>query len=164
MDLRKISKGSVNSALEKAKHYRLLNDPGNAESICRDILQVDPNNDQAIGLLILALSDQFHEGTGQVAEAKSWVEKLSSKYDRSYCHGLVCERAAKAILASHRPGSQQDAHDWIREAMEHFDQAERAATDEGNDDPILRWNACARLIDKHHLTPPVEESFRPYSD
>lgn len=164
MELRKITAASIETALDKAKHYRLLNDPDNAESICRDVLATEPNNDQAIALLILALTDQFGEGSARIGEAKTLVPKLASEYDRSYYHGLVCERAAKSVLATHRPGSQDDAYDWLREAMDHFDRAQRAATDDRNDDPVLRWNACARLIEKHHLQPRASDSFRPYDD
>lgn len=164
MQLRKISKASVPAALEKAKHYRFLNDPANAESICRDVLDVDPGNQSAIALLVLALTDQFAGGSADIAEAKSQIAKLSSEYERNYFSGLVCERVGKTILASHRPGSQHDAFDWFQQAMQQFDRAEQLATDDGNDDPILRWNSCARLIHKHHLTPHPEESFRPYGD
>ncbi len=164
MELRKISKASVPSALDKAKHYRLLNDPANAESICRDILDVDPGNQNAIALLVLALTDQFDGGSADIAEAKSHVAKVASEYERSYCSGLVCERAGKTILATHRPGAQHDAFEWFQQAMQHFDHAEQLATDDANDDPILRWNSCARLILKHHLTPNPEEAFRPYGD
>ena len=36
------SKDAVPAALAKAERYRLLNEPGEAESICLDVLQIDP--------------------------------------------------------------------------------------------------------------------------
>lgn len=164
MEIRKISKSSVALALDKAKHYRLLNDPTNAESICRDILDVDPGNQLALSSLILALTDQFHAGSERIAEAKSLVNQLHSEYDRQYHRGLICERAGKTTLAAHRPGCQHEAYEWFQEAMQCFDRAEKLSTDDHNDDPILRWNSCARLIQKHRLTARADESFRPYGD
>ncbi len=45
--LKKISKDGVARAVERAEHYRLLNDPEQAESICLDILAVDEDNRRA---------------------------------------------------------------------------------------------------------------------
>ncbi len=56
--LKTISKEAVPQALEKAERYRLLNEPGLAESICQDVLLVDPHNQKAIVMLILALTDR----------------------------------------------------------------------------------------------------------
>ena len=54
-----ISKDSIPKALERAEHYRLLNEPWQAESICRDILIVEPDNHDAVLNLLLAITDQF---------------------------------------------------------------------------------------------------------
>jgi len=45
--------------LTKAERYRLLNEPEEAESICRDILDVDPTHEAALVNFLLALTDQF---------------------------------------------------------------------------------------------------------
>jgi hypothetical protein len=42
--LKPISHDSVANALAKAERYRLLNEPNEAESICHDILQIEPDN------------------------------------------------------------------------------------------------------------------------
>src|SRR5687768_15181480 len=55
MTLKKMHADAVPAALKKAEHYRLLNEPMQAESICRDILEVDPGHKQAIITLVLAL-------------------------------------------------------------------------------------------------------------
>ena len=53
--LKPISIAGVPAALQKAERYRLLNDSPAAESICLDILAVDPNNQAAIITLVLAI-------------------------------------------------------------------------------------------------------------
>ena len=58
-ELKKLSREGIPAAMEKMKRYRLLNEPENAESICRDILAVEPGHrDAKIGLL-LCITDQF---------------------------------------------------------------------------------------------------------
>src|SRR5207248_11695595 len=56
-ELKSLSKEAIPAALEKAERYRLLNEPGEAESICLDILKADPENQQAIITLLLALTE-----------------------------------------------------------------------------------------------------------
>jgi len=65
--LKKISPHGIERALEKVDRYRLLNEPGDAESICLDILEVDPANQRALAALLLARTDQFQHGRGTVA-------------------------------------------------------------------------------------------------
>jgi hypothetical protein len=43
-ELKSLHKDAIPAALGKAERYRLLNEPGEAESICLDILHVDPEN------------------------------------------------------------------------------------------------------------------------
>ena len=59
LKLKSISKGGVAEAISKAELYRYLNEPGEAESICRDILAVEPSNQATLRLLGLAITDQF---------------------------------------------------------------------------------------------------------
>jgi hypothetical protein len=59
-----ISTDAVAKAVEKAEHYRLLNDPEQAESICLDVLAVAPDHQIALRVLLLAMTDQF--GTPRV--------------------------------------------------------------------------------------------------
>ena len=59
LELQPISAAAVPRAVAKAKHYRLLNEPAEAESICRDVLSAQPDNDQVMVVLLLALTDQF---------------------------------------------------------------------------------------------------------
>jgi len=63
-ELKQLHKDAIPAALEKAERYRLLNEPGEAESICLDVLTVNPDNQRAIIVLLLALTDRFDKGYG----------------------------------------------------------------------------------------------------
>jgi hypothetical protein len=146
-ELKALPKESVAAALEKAERYRLLNEPWEAGSICRDILEADPENQGARIVLLLSLTDQFRtSGNAKALErAREVVEGLSGEYERAYYSGIICERKAKAILARSSPGSGPLTYDWLRRAMEWYEKAE-ALRPPGNDDAVLRWNTCARMI------------------
>ena len=118
---------------------------------------------RALVLLILARTDRFARddaGTG-VESAREPLHKLESEYERHYYSGLICERWAKAILRRGRMGAGPKVYEWLREAMSHYEKAE-SGRPAGNDDPLLRWNACARLImSDDQIAPEPEESFHP---
>jgi len=144
-ELKTISKSGVAEALAKAKHYRYLNQAEEAESICRDVVAVDPENQMALRLLGLAITDQF---TGAMSdrhsEAQNCFEKLSSPYERSYYMGILYERRAKAQMrAGHRAHSLRAS---FEKAMQCFEEAEKVRP-QGNDDALLRWNRCLRLLE-----------------
>ena len=161
-DLKKIHPDAIPQALEKANFYRLLNEPGAAESICLDVLEIDPENQQALITLLTALTDRFNKGYAVGAtKARDVLPRLKDNYQRSYYAGLISERQAKARLSQGGPGSSHDAYEHLREAMAFFEQAE-ACRPEGNDDSILRWNACARMIMQNHLSPRASEGGEPY--
>ena len=140
-------------ALAKAERYRLLNEPGEAESICLDILAVDPDNQEALITLLLALTDQFdHEPTSRVAEAwrrgRAAARRLRARLLRRH-HPRAAREGAAARTA---PGCGPRVYEWLREAMDWYERAE-ADPPGANDDALLRWNACARLIMRdHHLS------------
>lgn len=148
-ELKVISKDSVEDALRKAERYRLLNEAWQAESICRDVLRVEPNNQRAISTLVLALTDQFRtEGGQRMEEARTLLQHLESDYARCYYAGIVCERRGMAQLNRNAVGSGYIAYDWLRQAMQWYEKAEQLSSD-GNDEAILRWNTCARVLDRH---------------
>jgi hypothetical protein len=150
-ELKQLHKEAIPSALEKAERYRLLNEPGEAESICLDVLTVDPDNQRAIIVLLLALTDRFDKGYGvSETQTKELLTSMRSDYDRAYYSGIVAERRAKTKLRQHTPGCRFQAYDLLREAMDWFEKAEplRPA---GHDDAILRWNTCARIIQQNKL-------------
>jgi hypothetical protein len=148
-------------ALAKAERYRLLNEPSEAESICRDVLEVDAANQEAIATLILALTEQFSEHPRVFGEAADLAAHLGDDYERAYYTGIVWERRAKAHLAHDGPVLGPVIYDWLHEAMTWFERAE-AIRSVGNDDALLRWNACARLIMRdHRLVPGRDEPMEP---
>jgi hypothetical protein len=161
-DLKALSPDAVPRALEKAERYRLLSEPGEAESICLDVLEVEPSNQEALVTMILALTDQFDTGVAvAVGRAKTAIERLEDAYARAYYSGIVAERRAKAELRYATRGAGPRAYEWLREAMDWYEKAE-AIRPQGNDDPVLRWNACARLLMRDpHLVPAVEERAEP---
>jgi hypothetical protein len=152
-ELKSLHKEAVPAALEKAKHYRLLNEPGAAESICLDILETDPDNQEAIVLLVLAMSDRFATGYA-VGDSRiqDYLAQIADEYKRAYYTGIVYERRAKAALKKEMPGSDSTAFELFRQAMNWFEKAE-AIRPAGNDDAILRWNGCARIIMRNKLEP-----------
>jgi len=157
--LKPISHDSVDGALAKAERYRLLNEPHEAESICRDILEVDPANREARISLILALTDEFPKEEGAFASAVGSVSGLETAYDRAYYSGIAWERRAKASYDAGRLGSSGYVYDWIVKALGLFEEAERVRPT-GNDDAILRWNACVRFLQHHKELGPKTEEIR----
>lgn len=139
--------------MEKAEHYRLLNEPGAAQSICIDILQVEPDNQEALITLVLAISDRFGKdysvGDNQVQD---YLFRIRDDYKRTYYTGIVYERRAKATLAKGIVGAESTAYELFRQAMNWFEKAE-AIRPAGNDEVILRWNGCARMIMNNKLEP-----------
>jgi hypothetical protein len=152
-ELKQLSKEAIPAALEKAERYRLLNEPGEAESICLDILAVDPENQRAIITLLLALTDRFEKGYGvSDTQTKELLTRMKSEYDRTYYSGIVAERRAKMKLRQNMPDCQFQAFDLFHEAMNWFEKAE-AFRPPGHDDALLRWNTCARIIARNNLGP-----------
>ena len=160
-DLKALSREAIPAALEKAERYRLLNEPAEAESICLDVLRTDPGNQSALITLLLAVTDRFGKGYGvSDTQAKELLSRVKGDYERAYYTGILAERRAKAKLAQGTPGSRHYAFDGFREAMGWFEKAE-ALRPPGNDDALLRWNACARIIEKNRLVPREEENLEP---
>ena len=162
MQLKPITKEGIPTALQKAERYRLLNDSSAAESICLDVLSVDPDNQQALVMFLLSLTDQLGEddATDAVQRAREVLPKLKDDYKRAYYSGIISERKAKAILRGGAMGVDEVAHDWLRDAMRWFEKAE-AIRPSGNDESILRWNSCMRMLDKHAPKRPTREEFEP---
>ena len=156
-ELKRLSSEAVPAALERALRYRLLNEPAEAESICHDVLEIDPENQEALVMLLLAITDRLGKGYGVgVTEAQEVLVRLRDEYERAYYTGIVCERRGKAQLRQGYPGAGHDAYEFLREAMTWFEKAE-ALRPPKNDDALLHWNTCARIIMRNQLAPRVEE-------
>jgi tetratricopeptide (TPR) repeat protein len=142
--LKSISPEGIEAALSKAELYRFLNEPEEAESICEDVLAVQPGHQLALRSLGLALTDQFSGAAAdRYADAENAFQQLCDAYERLYYTGLLHERRAKAQLRAGRPPHTLTV--LLEEAMRSYEEAERIRP-VGNDDAILRWNRCARLL------------------
>lgn|ERR1700682_2053550 len=139
-ELKPISHHGVAEALEKVERYRLLNEPSLAESICLDVLHIEPGNQRALLLMLLSLTDQFSNGVDP-ERAQEILPKLKNDYERAYYEGIIYERQAFALLRQGSPDSQ----DPFRKAMACYERAEHLRPTR-NDDAILRWNTCARVL------------------
>lgn len=152
-NLKRISKEGIDTALDKADHYRLLNEPLHAESICLDVLEVEPDNQRALVTLLLALTDQFHTKLYDAFQhAEQLLPQLTSEYERHYYEGIVNERWASAELESGT--ASKSLATWIARAMKSYEQAEQLSQG-NNPDPILRWNTCARLQERIGVSSPA---------
>ena len=142
--LKTISTSGIDEAIAKIQLYRYLNEPEEAESICHDVLAADPENQAAIRYLGLAITDQFSGlPSDRHAESEAAFERLTNNYERLYYLGLLLERRAKAQMRAGIP-----ARAWIpfiNSAMRYFEDAEKIRP-AGNDDSILRWNRCVRIL------------------
>ncbi|HVS03771.1 MAG TPA: hypothetical protein VMT16_13460 [Thermoanaerobaculia bacterium] len=161
-ELKPLTREAIPRSLDKALRYRLLNESAEAVSICRDVLELEPDNQQALATLVLALTDQLVRWKrGTFDEARTAIGRLVSEYERLYYSGILHERWAKAYHRRGAPGSGPPTYDGLREAMELFERAAALAPHD-NEDAILRWNACARFIRDHaDVAPAAEETFRP---
>ncbi|MGZ6059455.1 MAG: hypothetical protein ACXWLP_08345 [Myxococcaceae bacterium] len=157
-ELKPLRPEAIPAALAKAERYRLLNEPEQAESICQDVLRTQPGNQQAITLYLLAVTDSFRTSRPpDVRRARAILEHFASDYDRCYYAGIVDERLARAKLEEGGPLGPVEAYDGFRRAMHWYAEAE-AIRPAGNDDAILRWNTCARvLMENVHLRPEEDE-------
>jgi hypothetical protein len=164
-ELKLLSREGIPGALAKAERYRLLNQPWEAECIYRDVLAVDPDNQEATIGLVLALTDQFEQGPPSIVpRAREALQGLQDEYQRAYYAGIICERRARILLHGARPGSGAMAYDLLSEAKVWYERAE-ALRPPGNDDVLLRWNACARLLMGHPQAASAPAgAFHPYSD
>jgi hypothetical protein len=147
--LKSLSKEAVPAALEKARQYRLLNEPVEAESICLDVLEADPDNQQALIIMMLALTDQFEsELNPAFGNARELINRVCDGYCKSYYSGIIFERRAKAHLSRGGPGSDALAYNWFQQAMEAYEEASKSRP-AGNEEAILRYNTCARILLSH---------------
>ena len=156
-ELKPLSSDAIPKALERADRYRLLNEPGEAQSICLDVLAADPDNQRALVTMILALTDHFDDSRLGMGERRveDYIAHLKDEYERTYYSGVVCERRGKHAATGRM--ARNAAYEWFRDAMAWYEKAETIRP-AGNDDAVLRWNTCARIL-KHNqdLQPEREE-------
>ncbi len=164
MGLKSISKESIPRALDKAERYRLLNEPFCAESICLDVLAIEPDHQRALVIYVLSVADQFVLGTENVQRARAAIERITDAHDRLYYAGIVAERCGTAVLERGGFGACAAAWGHIQKAMELYEKADPLQTDPTNDDAVLRYNTCVRLIEAHRITEPHRDDGVPSHD
>lgn len=155
-ELKKISADSIREALSKVERYRLLNEPKLAESICLDILAAVSNNQQALIALLLARTDQFDSDNRNAKGAHEVLEQIKGEYERAYYAGIIWERLAHSYIHHGRHRESSAAYHALRGAMEYFEKASKLSPP-GNDDAILRWNTCARVLMEHPGICPAQD-------
>lgn len=162
-ELKRISREGVQAALAKAERYRLLKEAWEAESICLDILTLEPDNQNALITLLLAITDQFRaEGGARVAQAVEIATNLVGEYERAYYTGIIWERRGTVLLRRKPLGWGSVVYDRLRRAMTWYEEAERLRPP-GDDSSIVRWNSCARVIMRwDEVRPEPEQDFEPF--
>lgn len=160
-DLKQISREAIPRAIQKAERYRLLNQSWATESICRDILEVDGSNQPVIVMLLLALTDQFGAETYELTRrAQALLARITDAYQRAYYEGIIHERLAHAQLGHTALQGEAMAYESLRSAMDAFERAEPLRAP-GNDDAILRWNTCARTLERLRMVEQAEGQYEP---
>ena len=101
-ELKPLSVAAIPAALEKAHRYRLLNEPWQAESICEDVLRIEPRNQTALVTLLLAITDQFGLHIAP-AHARQVLSAMDGEYERAYYAGIIAERSARARIRQGLP-------------------------------------------------------------
>jgi hypothetical protein len=157
-ELKRISKEAIPRALERAERYRLMKEPSVSESICLDILEVEPENQEALITLLLSLSEQFKEQLMPVYKRSlDILDRITDGYKKVFYEGIIYERRALSHFHKGTYGSGRQAFLWFQKAMNAYEQAMKLRPP-GNDDAILRWNNCVRTIERHHeICPPPDE-------
>ena len=143
-ELKSISEGSIPEALAKVERYRLLHEPVLAESICLDILAINPDHPQALISLLLARTDQFH-ANAQAKGALEVLARIKGDYEQAYYAAIISERLGLARIRQGDGGARVSGYRALQDAMHNYERAMQFAP-HGNDDAILRWNTCARTI------------------
>ncbi len=156
-ELKQIDAGEISEALERAAHYRELDESAQAESICHDVILADPHNQRAHILLLQALCDRFGKGYAvDFIQALEILPELEDPYDRAFYAGFICDHKAHAMLRDSENGCRYDAYEYLCEAMTCYEKAEKLRPRKCGE-ARQRWNACARIISANRLEPwPVE--------
>jgi hypothetical protein len=159
LEIKPLPTHDFESALGLAERCRASEEPEAAESACLDVLAIDPENERALELLILARTDLLERGLpGGVEKAREVLERLDRPYERAYYGALICERQARYLLRQRGARAGAIAYDWLRQATDRYEDAMRM--DPERAEPVVRYNACVRLIERHpHCAAGAEDEF-----
>lgn len=155
--LKSLPPGETRTALALAQRCRDVAEPEEAESICLDVLASEPDDQDALVLLLLARTDLLDQGhPGGVELAREPLARITDDYTRAYYAGIICERQGRHLLRARGRHSSVVAWDWFRYAMDHFEEASRLSPDRV--EAVLRFNTCVRLVERNqHCLPDAEE-------
>ena len=144
--LKSLSPAAIDGALRLAADSRQGGQPQTCESVCLDVLQVEPRNQEALRLLLLSHADRFDADSSQhEMAARDAQSRLTSEFDRAFYGGYILHRLAQAAIAGGSPSAARVVYELLSGAMASYEDAERVRPD-GNEDAILLWNACHRLL------------------
>ena len=111
-------------------------------------------------MLLLALTDQFGHGVA-AGKPRELLPRLRSEYEQHYYAGIVWERLAHAQLRKGSPNAAFAAYDAFKQAMQCYESA-GAMRPQANDDALLRWNTCARILMRNpNLRPRPDDAYEP---
>ena len=96
-----------------------------------------------------------------VKRARDRLTTIQGEYEKLYYEGIIWEREAKSILKLNYPGSKFKAFELLQKALDCFNSAERIRP-KNNDESILRWNSCARIINQKQLVAQDEAYVEPF--
>ena len=154
--LKSLTPAAIEGALKLAADSRQGGQPQTCESVCHDVLQVESTNQEALRLLLLSHADRFNEDSSQhEMAARDAQSRLTSEYDRAFYDGYILHRLAQSAIASGSPLAARVVYELLSGAMASYEDAERVRP-KGNDDAILLWNACQRLLQSTPHTGPRE--------
>ena len=91
-----------------------------------------------------------------INEAKELCQNLESDYEKVYYRGIISERYGKVALKRSTPRAKYIAYEHYRDAMIFFEKAQEIHP-EGNQDAVLRWNACVRAIKEFKIEPAPDQ-------
>ena len=156
-DLKPLDEDAIPNAIDRAKQYRSLLQPWHAESICRDVLAVEPNNQQNLIILFLAITDQFgSEKRGKkMSDAEVILDQLKDEFQQDYAKGIMYERLASAALNMGGVRSGYIAYYHLLDALKWYDKSIKSP--EKSQESVLRWNTCVRMIDQFNLNPAPDD-------
>lgn len=155
--LKPLHPDEIPEALERADYYREHDESVQAESICHDVILADPHNQRAHILLLQSLCDRFDKNyTVDFIQALEILPEIEDAYERAFYAGFICDHKAHALLSDPENGCRYDAYEYLTEAMECYEKAEKLRPGK-NSEAKQRWNACARIITSNQLEPwPLE--------
>ena len=157
MDFKNLESADLDAALAAAQASWAELRAEETESICLDILELDPNHRSTLDLLLRCRIELLKKGLPQsVARAQELIPQLDSDFDQAFYSGMIREAQARYLLEKRGRATSGVAYSWFRHAMDDF--AAASNLDAGRVEPKLHWNACLRTLENNpQCVPPPED-------